>query len=330
MREGPPPQMKVAFILNPAAGHGRAARRWTRAYRQVAAACPDHVVWTTAGPGDGAVLARRALENGYTALVAVGGDGTLSEVVNGYLDAPDTLRNRAALATWPAGSGCDFARHVGARPDPRQLAALLTAGTIRRLDVGRVSCRDVTGRPTQRYFLNVAALGLAGQVAAAVQRGGKVLGGQLTYLAEAIRAITRARARYLQLVIDERPEPPAPYHLVVLANTSTFGGGMRVAPGADPADGWLDLVTVGEASRRELLALLTRVRRGSHVGRPGVTLRRARRLHVTGEGSGPLNVDGEAWGRSRPPSRSFPAPSAGSSRDRPLESTAERCAGQST
>jgi YegS/Rv2252/BmrU family lipid kinase len=296
MREGPLPWTKFAFILNPAAGHGRAARRWTRAYRQVTAACPDHVVWTTAGPGDGAVLARRALENGYTALVAVGGDGTLSEVVNGYLDAPDTLRNRAAVATWPAGSGCDFARHVGARPDPQQLTALLTRGAVRQLDVGRVTGRDAMGRPTQRYFLNVAALGLAGQVAAAVQRGGKVLGGQLTYLAEALRAITRARARHLQLVIDERPEPPALYHLVVLANTSTFGGGMRVAPGADPADGWLDLVTVGAVSRGELLTLLMRVRRGRHVGRPGVTLRRVRRLQVTGEGSGPLNVDGEAWG----------------------------------
>jgi hypothetical protein len=109
MREGPRHPTKVAFILNPAAGHGRAARRWARAYRQVSVTCPDHVVWTTAGPGDGTRLARKALEAGYRALVAVGGDGTLGEVVNGYLDAPATLREGDAVATWPAGSGCDFA-----------------------------------------------------------------------------------------------------------------------------------------------------------------------------------------------------------------------------
>jgi YegS/Rv2252/BmrU family lipid kinase len=289
--------MKVAFIVNPAAGHGRAARRWARAQALATAAVPEHLVWTTSGPGDGTVLARRALEEGCTVLVAVGGDGTLGEVVNGYLDAPPTLRAGAAVTTWPAGSGCDFARHVGARPDPMQLAACLAPGTVRRLDVGRVHCRDAAGRPAHRYFLNVAALGLAGEVAAAVQRRGKVLGGRLSYLVESLRAIARARPRPIELVVDGRPEPAAPYHLVVLANTSTFGGGMRVAPGADPADGWLDLVTVGAASRGELLALLARVRRGSHVGRPGVTLRRARRVEAAGNGVRPLNVDGEAWGR---------------------------------
>jgi diacylglycerol kinase (ATP) len=254
------------------------------------------VVWTTAGPGDGAVLARRALESRYTTVVAVGGDGTLGEVVNGYLDAPEALRDRAALATWPAGSGCDFGRQVGARPDPQQLAAGLTAGTVRRLDVGRVTCQDAMSRPTHRHFLNVAACGLAGEVALAVQRRGKALGGRLSYLVEAVHAIARARPRPMQLIVDGRVEPPVPYHLVVVANTSTFGGGMRVAPAADPSDGWLDLVTVGAVSRGQLLGLLARARTGGHVGRPGVTLRRVRRLQVTGEGSGPLNLDGEAWG----------------------------------
>jgi YegS/Rv2252/BmrU family lipid kinase len=252
-------------------------------------------MWTTAGPGDGAILARRALEEGCTVLVAVGGDGTLGEVVNGYLDAPDALRDRAAVATWPAGSGCDFARHVGARPDPQQLAASLTAGTIRRLDVGRVTCRDATGQPGHRYFLNVAAFGLAGDVALA--RGGKRLGGRLSYLVAAARAIVRARLRSIELVVDGIRESPAPYHLVALANTSTFGGGMRVAPGADPADGWLDLVTVGAVSRGQLLRLLARARSGGHVGRPGVIVRRVRRVEAGGDGPGPLNVDGEAWGQ---------------------------------
>jgi YegS/Rv2252/BmrU family lipid kinase len=218
-------------------------------------------------------------------------------VVNGYLDAPTTLRDGAAVTTWPAGSGCDFARHVGARPDPTQLAACLTAGTVRRLDVGRVHGQDATGRPAHRYFLNVAALGLAGEVAAAVQRRGKALGGRLSYLVESLRAIAGARPRPIELVVDGHPEPPVPYHLVVLANTSTFGGGMRVAPEADPADGWLDLVTVRAISRGQLLRLLARARTGGHVGRPGVALRRVQRVEVAGDSSGSLNVDGETWGR---------------------------------
>jgi diacylglycerol kinase family enzyme len=114
--------MTVAVIVNPAVDHGRAARRWARAYRQVAAACPDHVVWTTTGPGDGAALARRALERGYIVLVAVGGDGTLGEVVSGYLDAPPALRDGAAITTWP--------RRV-AHPRGDNLSALLLARFMR-------------------------------------------------------------------------------------------------------------------------------------------------------------------------------------------------------
>jgi diacylglycerol kinase (ATP) len=129
--------------------------------------------------------------------------------------------------------------------------------------VGRVTYRDAAGRSIQRYFLNVAAVGLAGDVAIAVRRRGKLLGGRLTYLVEAVRTIARGRPRPMQLVVDGHPEPPASYHLVALANTSTFGGGMRVAPWANPADGWLDLVTVGAVSRGQLFRLLARAARAA-------------------------------------------------------------------
>jgi diacylglycerol kinase (ATP) len=206
---------------------------------------------------------------------------------------PAAERVGAAIGTWPIGSGCDVARALGMRSDPRQLAALLREPAIRALDVGRVTWADAAGASHTRHVVNIAAFGLAGEVAEAVSRRGKPLGGTGSYLIEALRAIARARAWPVTLVVDGVPEPEAPYLVGVVANTPTFGGGMRVAPAADPADGRLDLVTVGPCARRTLLGLLARVYRGTHVGRPGVTVRPVRRLEVRSPEPLPFNLDGD-------------------------------------
>jgi diacylglycerol kinase (ATP) len=284
------------FIVNPAAGHGRAARRWARARARATTACPDAAVWTSTAPGEAASLARRGLEAGFTVLVAVGGDGTLGEVVDGVLAAPPALRAPAAVATWPAGSGCDFARAVGIRRDPAQLAALLARRAPRRLDAGCVTSGAAGDGPRRRHFVNMAAIGIATDVTLAVGRHGPRLGGTLSYLVQALAAIARARPRRLALTVDGVAEPPAAYHLVVVANTRMFGGGMAVAPDADPADGRLDLVTVGAVGRGALLGLLARAYSGAHVGQPGVAVRRVRRVEVTAAEPWPLTLDGDLDG----------------------------------
>lgn len=284
-------------ILNPAAGHGRAPGRWARAQAALGPGGRELTVWTTRRPGEGAALARRGLAEGYRRLLAVGGDGTISDVVDGFLSVPEAERTGAAVGTWPIGSGCDFARALGLRSDPGQLARLLAQPAIRRLDAGRVTWQDARGQPQHRHFVNIAAFGLAGDVAEAVRRRGKPLGGTLSYFVEALRVIGRARARSLALNVDGVPEPPAPYLLGVVANTRTFGGGMRGAPAADPADGVLELITLGACPRPALLGLLLRVYRGTHVGRPGVRLRPVRRLEAGSTEPLPLNIDGELCGR---------------------------------
>ena len=286
--------MRVTFVVNPAAGHGRGRARWEKARALAAGLWPAHEVRVTRRPGHGRELAREAVSSGAELVVAVGGDGTLGEVVDGYLAAP--ARGSAAIATFPAGSGCDFARHMGVPREPEEWAAAMAAARRRRIDAASASFRTRDGTPRSRHFLSVAALGLAGDVAAGVERRGKPLGGTLTYLLEGLRAIAGARARRMTLVVDGREEAPADYHLVAAANTGTMGGGMRLAPGADARDGLLDVLTVGALSRAELLRLVPSIYAGGHVGAPGVVLRRARRLEVRSDEALPLNVDGDLDG----------------------------------
>ncbi len=282
--------------MNPAAGHGRGAARWEKARALAAGLWPEHEIAVTERPGHGRALARAAILAGAEVVLAVGGDGTLGEAVDGYLSVPEPARRLAALATFPAGSGCDFARHAGVPREPAAWAAAMAAGRRRRLDAALATFRGRDGAPRSRHVLNVAALGLAGDVALGVERRGKALGGALTYLLEGLLAISGARPRRMKLVVDGREEAPAEYHLVAAANTSTIGGGMKIAPGADAEDGLLDLVTVGPLPRAALLRLMPAVYAGGHVGAPGIVLRRARRIEVYPDETLALNLDGDLDG----------------------------------
>lgn len=288
--------MRSLFIVNPAAGHGRAGGRWEKARALAKNLYPDMELVRTEKAGHGRELAREAVSDGVDLVVAVGGDGTLGEVVDGYLAVPESARRNTTLSTYPAGSGCDFAGHMGVPREPEAWAKFLAEGNRRRLDAGRATFRAADGAPRSRHFLNVAALGLPGEVALSVDRHGKFLGGTMTYLVEGVLAVLAAKARPMRLTVDGVAELEARYHLVAAANTSTFGGGMRLAPDADAEDGLLDLLTISDMTRPELLAMMPRAYSGTHAGRSGVTLRRARRVEIHSEEPLPLNIDGDADG----------------------------------
>ncbi len=288
--------MKALIVVNPAAGHGRGGRRWEKLRDAAESVWPGLSLEVTERPGHAKELARAAILGGAEVVVAVGGDGTLGEVVDGYLAVPPEGRAAASVATFPAGSGCDFARHMKVPGEPGAWAAAMKAARPRRLDAALAAFRTGDGAPRLRHFLNVAALGLAGDVAVGVETRGKLLGGTLTYLLEGLIAVAGARPKRVKLVVDGREEAPADYHLIAAANTSTIGGGMRLAPDADAEDGLLDLLTVGAISRAALLRLMPTIYAGGHVGAPGVSLRRARRVEVFSDEALPLNVDGDLDG----------------------------------
>lgn len=290
--------MRTVFIVNPAAGHGRAGGRWEKARELAKGIFPDLELVRTERPGHARELAREAVTAGVDLVVAVGGDGTMGEVVDGYLAVPAHVRHSSVLSTFPAGSGCDFARHMGVPREPEAWAKSFAEGKRRRLDAGRATFRGPDGAPRSRHFLNVAALGLPGEVAVAVDKRGKVLGGTLTYLLEGVLSVMTARARRMRFTIDGVEEASAAYHLVAAANTSSFGGGMRLAPEADAEDGLLDLLTIADMPRLQLMGLLPHAYSGGHLGRPGVALRRAKRIEIHPDESLPLNIDGDAEGSS--------------------------------
>ena len=288
--------MKTLFIVNPAAGHGRGDDRWSAAQARALAAFPGSEAWKTERAGHASELARRGLERGFEALVAVGGDGTIGEVVDGFLSAPASLRGKALLGVWPAGSGCDLARHLRIGAEPESMLALLAKPAVRRLDAGSLDFAGPDGKTMRKYFLNVVSLGLGGEVGRRIAATGKAWGGTLSYMAISLACLARAKPYPMTLVIDGVEAPEASYHLIAVANTSTTGGGMRIAPRADAQDGKLDFVAVGDLSRLQLFGRFPLIYSGGHLGTSGVTHRLISRLEVRSKAPVYLNIDGEAMG----------------------------------
>ncbi len=231
-------------------------------------------------------LAAEAVSRSVPLIVAVGGDGTVNEVVNGATG--EDARPRVALGVVMTGRGRDACRNLGLRRDPLAAARRLVEGHEVRLDLGLA--RWPGGR---RFFVNAAGAGFDAVVAAHAARLGG--GGTVPYLLAVLHALRDYRP--VEITVERGGDP---WHGqaagVVVANGAHFGGGMRIAPGADAGDGMLDVVLLGAFGRAELVAWLPTIYWGGHVRNAKVTTARVTSVRIAGPAPMPVELDGEACG----------------------------------
>lgn len=282
----------MIIVVNPAAGGGRTGREWSGVSAQLRADGLRFDAALTGRPGDAAGIARLAAEEGRSLIVAAGGDGTVHEVVNGLLQAGERAQTR--LGMLPMGTGSDLCRTFGIPLEPVSAAAVLQAGHTRRIDAGRLTCAGPSGT-VRRYFVNIADAGIGGDVADFVNRGFRVINGQVTFSLAAVLTLLRWRNPRLHLDLDGETLELVSQQVVV-ANCEYYGGGMRIAPAAVPDDGLFDVVISGDLGILETLRLLARVRAGAHLSHPKLERRLARRVEVSSERRVGVDADGERPG----------------------------------
>ncbi len=277
-------------MFNPAAGRGRARTALDDLVRLLDAAGIEHALHVTTGPGHATELAA-ATPVGAT-IVAVGGDGTVHEVVAGLLRAEGgravTCRS---LAVVPVGSGDDFAHSLGlARGDVAAAVARLAAGSLRRVDLAYVN-----GAP----FVNAFGTGFDADVAHRLTSAPQFLKGPAAYLYAVLTSLGRARPAGVVVTVDDAVIYRGRSLLVAAQNGPRTGGSFRFSPAASNDDGLLDVVVAGDLSLGGTLALLPRVMRGTHLSHPLVSVHRGRRLTVAWEADRYGHADGESAGRGR-------------------------------
>ena len=281
---------KAFVILNKRAGKG--ARRPEEFEKILAGAQLDFDLRVTERRHHAVELARQAIDDGWTYLVAVGGDGTIHEVVNGMMGADGPRNPEAVLGVVSAGSGADFARTFGLPDDVDHGVQHLTGDGFVDIDLGRVTFTTEGGEGSQ-WFPNIAEAGLGADVAKVAERLPRGMG-RSRYLAGFWITLARFKGTEGTVVCDTRTYEGRITNLVV-ANCQFFGGGMHVAPKATPTDGRLDvLIQIG--TKADYVAAITKVFKGRHIPSPAIKEYKARRVEVTTKAPLRVEADGELLG----------------------------------
>lgn len=255
-------------IVNPAAGRGRARRKWGDARRKLSAAgiAFDEVVTTR--PGEAREIAERQAAN-YARILAAGGDGTVHEVVNGLMRAG----RGTAFGVIALGSGDDFAK-------------LISNEDERLFDIGRI----VSGSEAC-YFANGMDIGFGAHGARNVTRVPRFLTGLGAYLGALFLTMVDYPLLRVRIQLDDAAAFELTTAMTAVMNGTTFGGSFRVCPEARPDDGLLDLLLVDAVSRLEILRLVPKIMRGTHAGDRRLRLLRAKRVVI--ESAEPLLVEAD-------------------------------------
>ena len=265
----------------------------------------------TTRAGEATEVTRRAVRAGNANIIAVGGDGTLSEVVNGCFDEDGNIVDRdSALGLLPSGTGSDFRRSLGTGTNDQLIRSILHSKT-RSIDAARVEFQNNRNEKSFRTFINVASFGLGGDVSALVnawrERLPRMISGRARFAAAAIAALRRYKNVEVSITLDDR-SIKINSNFIVVANGCFAGGGMMLAPNAELDDGLLDVILTNEISRFDIVRELGRIQRGAHLNHPKVTELHAREITIAASRPMPIDLDGEMVGTT--PARITVLPSA--------------------
>jgi diacylglycerol kinase (ATP) len=275
--------------VNPASANGKTGKRWPEIARAAHAAGLRGEALFSDAPGQLGDLARQAADEGAALLVVVGGDGTVHEVVQGIAG-----RDGVELAVIPRGTGWDFARTHAVPKGLTDALRIAREGEARSFDLGWATYR-ADGVERSAWFANMASVGMSGAVAAKANATTKALGAKTSYLLAL--GVTFARWKNVQLrvsVDDERREALMEDCIVALGRY--LAGGMMITPEARPDDGLFDVLLIGDITKTELVRVMPKIYRGTHLPHPKGELLRGTTVTIDADEPMPIQLDGEQPG----------------------------------
>jgi diacylglycerol kinase (ATP) len=268
-------------ILNPYSGRWLAQRHRPEMEAALNAAGLAYEIAETGGPGEGVTLAEAAARQGFSPIIAAGGDGAIGEVINGlHRASPHGVLG--PLGLMPLGTANDLVHNLGLPLDLGDMARAIASGKTRRIDLGTAN---------EWVFDNNSAVGLEPMVTLYNMRMVR-LRGVVRYLVAALRAINQKPTWAMHLEWDDGGYD-GPVSLVSVGNCAVTGGLFRMAPAADPTDGRITFVYAYAPTRLKMLSLLPRAISGDYVKDPAVHQHHTTRLRISMSPDSPIQVDGE-------------------------------------
>jgi diacylglycerol kinase (ATP) len=280
---------ETVFLVNPASANGKTGKQWPQIARAAHDAGLRGEAIFSERPGQLGELARKAADEGATLLVVVGGDGTVHEVVNGIAG-----RDGVELALIPRGTGWDFAR---THEIPKRLSGALSIakeGKARPFDLGRAQYQADGGR-VSAWFANMASVGMSGAVAAKANSTTKALGAKTSYLLALGVVFARWKNVPLKVAVDAETRE-ALMEDAIVAVGRFLAGGMMITPDAKPDDGLFDVLLIGDITKTELVRVMPKIYRGTHLPHPKGEVLRGSTVSIEADEPMPIQLDGEQPG----------------------------------
>ena len=280
----------TAFLVNPASAGGSTGTHWPEIARRAAELGLIGDTLFSERPEHLRELARQAAAGGVELLVAVGGDGTVNEVVNGLA----AERTSAELAVIPRGTGVDFVRTFDIPTKLDDALRVALTGRSRAIDLGRATFRSWSGGEQSSCFANVASAGMSGAIAKRVNES-KSRFAKASYFLATFAVFARWQTSDVRVAVDDESRS-ARMRDVVVANCRYFGAGMEICPEAEPDDGLLDALLIGDVTKTDLALTLPKIYRGTHLPHPKAELLRGKAVSVDADVPLPIQLDGEQPG----------------------------------
>ena len=292
------PGRKSILIVNPKSANGTTGKNWTRIYQEIRRGLKtDLNVRFTDRQGHGTTLATEAIKEGYERVVAVGGDGTINEVMNGFFEKGKVINPDAALAVMSIGTGSDFVKTFEFPTTPFEAAERIRQGKVWTIDLGKCTFTGLDGEEGSRFFINIADFGSGGAVVDKVNRTTKVLGGQISFLWGILTTLPTYKNKLTKYRVDDGPEEEKILNTFIVANGRYYGGGLKPAPNAELDDGVFDVVSIGDVGFFEAVSSLGKFRKGTYLEIPKVTFSKGKTVVASSEQTQLVEMEGEVVGR---------------------------------
>jgi YegS/Rv2252/BmrU family lipid kinase len=288
---------KIAAVINPQSAGGKTAREWPQVAQLLESRLGRVVSRFTGEQGGGIAMTRALLREGFDLVVAVGGDGTINEVANGFFEHDQPLRPEATLGILPLGTGGDFRRTLGIPGGAAEAIEILAGGIPILIDVGKATFHANAGGLATRYFVNLLSFGMGGRVASQSRNVMSRFGGKAAFFWATVKTFLSYRGRQVSLALDGSTTR-LPFFItnVAVGNGQFHGGGMRPCPAAVPNDGVFDVTIINYAGALKLLSSISVLYSGEVYSHPKVRHFEAARILAESAGTTEIEIDGEPLG----------------------------------
>lgn len=292
--------MKTFVIVNPASSGGATRKNWSVMREKLSLALPGFDWAHTENRGHATLLCKKVLTSGYSRIIAVGGDGTVNEVINGFFEGDSLISPNAEFGVLDAGTGGDFRKNIGLGDSLDAQISAIKQGHTKPLTLGLARFCDENGQAQSRYFAVICSFGISGDINHYVNKSPlmKRYGSSAAFTFVALKCLFSYTNIPVSIALDGEALYQGPLLVGAACNGPWTGGGMMMAPQAESFSPELDFIIAGDLNLYERLMVFPRIYNGSHIKRPKVKYLKGSKLMVTPQvgTEGIVDMDGDIVG----------------------------------